>query len=145
MYVVRLNDDFTGPELPAVENKTWAKILVRQMREAVAPFRHGQQYFLITSACTGWKANRADCAVADNVLGPYRPLGNPCRGLEAEATFGAQSTFVLPAPGRPGAYIFMADRWNPSNLLDSRYIWLPLEFEPDGSPVVRWRERWSPL
>jgi hypothetical protein len=31
MYVVRLNAAFTGPELPAVENKTWARILVRQI------------------------------------------------------------------------------------------------------------------
>ena len=26
MYVVRLNDEFTGPEMPAVENKTWARM-----------------------------------------------------------------------------------------------------------------------
>ena len=27
MYVVQLNDQFTGPRVPAVENKTWARIL----------------------------------------------------------------------------------------------------------------------
>jgi hypothetical protein len=143
LYVVRLNAAFTGPELPAVENKTWAKILVRQLREGAAPFKHRGKYYLITSGCTGWKPNKADCAVADNILGPYRPLGNPCRGPDADRTFGAQSTFVLPAPGSPGLFIFMADRWVPSDLADSRYVWLPLEFESDGTPVVPWREHWS--
>ncbi len=143
MYVVRLNTDFTGLELPAVENKTWARILVRKMREAAAPFKHQGKYFLVTSACTGWKANKADCAVADNILGPYRSLGSPCRGPDADLTFGAQSTFVLPMPGSPGRFIFMADRWVPSNLSDSRYVWLPLEFDADGTPVVQWRDHWS--
>jgi hypothetical protein len=143
MYVVRLNMAFTGPELPAVENKTWARILVRQMREGAAPFKYRGKYYLITSACTGWKPNKADCAVADSIFGPYRALGNPCRGPDAERTFGAQSTCVLPTPNKPGSFIFMADRWVPSNLADSRYVWLPLEFDAAGTPVVQWRERWS--
>jgi hypothetical protein len=143
MYVVRLNAAFTSPELPAVENKTWAKILVRQMREGAAPFKYRGKYFLVTSACTGWKPNKADCAVADNILGPYRSLGNPCRGPDADRTFGAQSTCVLPALGSPGHFIFMADRWVPSNLADSRYVWLPLEFDAEGVPIVQWQDHWS--
>ncbi|HKI68452.1 MAG TPA: family 43 glycosylhydrolase, partial [Verrucomicrobiae bacterium] len=54
MYAVRLNADFTGPETPPVEGKTWARILVRRMREAPAPFKYRGRYYLITSACTGW-------------------------------------------------------------------------------------------
>ena len=143
MYVVRLNSAFTGPELPALENKTWARVLVRRMREAAAPFKHGGKYFLVTSACTGWKPNKADCAVADNILGPYRSLGNPCGGPDADRTFGAQSTSVLRIPGNPERFIFMADRWVPSSLADSRYVWLPLEFDAEGKPVVQWRDHWS--
>jgi hypothetical protein len=40
--------------------------------------------------------------------------------MEIAQTFGAQSTFVLPAPGRPGRFIFMADQWNPDDLSSSR-------------------------
>lgn len=50
-------------------------------------------------------------------------MGNPCLGgseMEIAQTFGAQSTFVLPAPGRPGRFIFMADQWNPEDLSSSR-------------------------
>jgi hypothetical protein len=143
MYAVRLNDEFTGPELPLVANKTWARILVRQMREGPALFKFNGRYYLVTSACTGWKPNAADCAVADNILGPYKSLGNPCVGPNAEITFGSQSTFVLPVPGAPGKLIFMADQWRPEDLSDSRYVWLPLEGQTNGAFTLPWRDRWT--
>ena len=96
------------------------------MREAPAPFKDKSHYYLITSACTGWKPNEADYAVADHILGPYHSKGNPGVGPEASTTFGAQSSFVLPVPGRPGTFIFAADQWDPCRLSDSRYLWLPL-------------------
>jgi hypothetical protein len=143
MYVVRLDDDFTGSETPAVQNKTWAKILVRRMREGPAPFKWNGKYFLITSACTGWAPNAADCAVADNILGPYIARGNPCTGSGAEKTFGTQSTFVLPLTDTPGKFIFMADEWRPENLPESRYAWLPLLMQTNGVFTLRWRENWN--
>jgi hypothetical protein len=143
MYVVRLNDEFTGPETPAVQNKTWARILVGRMREAPAPFKFRGRYYLITSGCTGWAPNAADYAVADNILGPWESKGNPCLGPKSEITFGTQSTFVLPAPGRPGCFIFMADLWKPRQLRDSRYVWLPLILKPDGSFSLEWCDQWD--
>lgn len=143
MYVVRLNAEFTGPEQPTVEGKTWARIFVRQMREAPAPFKHNGRYYLVTSACTGWKPNEAGYAVAENILGPWENKGNPCIGPEANLTFRSQSTFVLPAPGQPGNFIYLGDRWKPEDLSDSRYIWLPLTFKPDGRMVIEWKDRWD--
>ena len=143
MYVARLNGDFTGPETPAVENRTWARILVKEHREAPAPFKWRGRYYLITSACTGWAPNAASYSTADNILGPWKTFGNPCTGTNAAATFGAQSTFVLPAPGRPGGFIFMADRWNPWNLPDSRYVWLPFTMNPDNTFTIPWRDAWN--
>jgi hypothetical protein len=90
MYVARLDDDFTGPEMPAVENKTWAKILVRDHREGPAPFKWQGKYYLITSACTGWTPNAANYATADNILGPWKTFANPCTGTNAAKTFGGQ-------------------------------------------------------
>jgi hypothetical protein len=143
MYVVRLNAEFTGPEEPVVEGKTWARIFVKQMREAPAPFKHDGRYYVITSACTGWRPNEASYATATNILGPWETKGNPCTGPDAQNTFGSQSTFVLPAPGKPGRFIFMADRWKPDDLSDSRYVWLPLTFQPDGTMNIPWKERWK--
>lgn len=143
MYVVRLDDEFTGPETPALENKTWARIFVRQMREAPAPFKHKGQYYLITSGCTGWRPNEAAYAVAVNILGPWEVKGDPCAGPLAKTTFDSQSTFVLPVSGKSGNFIFMADRWNPRQLSDSRYVWLQFTMKSDGSFTIEWRERWD--
>ena len=143
VYIVRLNDEFTAPEKPMVENKTWARALVGKYREAPAPFKYKDRYYLITSGCTGWKPNAADYAVADNILGPWESKGNPCVGDEAEITFGSQSTCVLPVPGKAGCYIFMADRWTPRRLYDSRYIWLPLIINSDGEFTIKWLDSWD--
>ncbi len=141
MHVVRLNDEWTAPQQPMVEGQTWARILVNKMREAPAPFKHDGKYYLITSACTGWSPNAADLAVADSPLGPYKSLGNPCVGPRANTTFDTQSTYVLPVPGAPGHFIFLADRWKPEALADARYIWLPFKME-NGRTTITWRDSW---
>lgn len=143
MYIVRLNDAFTGPETPVVENKTWARALVRKMREGPAPFKCNGHYYLITSACTGWTPNAADYAIADNILGPYESKGNPCFGEDAERTYETQSTFVLPAPGRTNSFIFIADEWHPQNLSDSRLVWLPLTVTTNGTFTLPWHDHWD--
>lgn len=143
MYIVRLNPEFTGPEEPAVEGKTWARVFLKQMREAPAPFKHSGKYYVITSGCTGWKPNAAGYAVAKNILGPYENKGNPCVGEESELTFRSQSTSVFAVPGKPGQFVLMADRWKPEDLPDSRYIWLPFKVGEDDTFTIEWRDRWK--
>jgi hypothetical protein len=144
MYVARLNDEYTDVVRPALQGTTWARILAGRLREAPAPFKYGKKYYLITSGCTGWKPNAASYAVADNVLGPWLEYSNPMSGEKSETTFDSQSTYVLPAPGKPaGSFIFMADRWNDKNLADSRYVWLPFRIRTDGSFGIAWRDRWD--
>ena len=41
-----------------------------------------------------------------------------------------------------GAFIFMADRWNKSDLEDSRYVWLPLRVLGD-QVEIEWHDEWS--
>ncbi len=38
----------------------------------------------------------------------------------------------------PDKYIFMADIWRPKNLIDARYIWLPIQFDKKGAPFLKW-------
>ncbi|KAL6498207.1 hypothetical protein OROGR_028604 [Orobanche gracilis] len=135
------------------------RILVEQYREAPAVFKHEGIYYMITSGCSGWAPNRALVHVAESVMGPWVMMGNPCVGgndVYRGTTFFAQSTFVLPLPGFKSLFVFMADRWNPTDLKDSRYVWLPLtvggaadqpldyEFEfPLWSRVsIYWHRRW---
>ena len=135
---------FTDIETPPVEGKTWARILVKQSREAPAPFKYKGTYYLITSGTTGWDPNPASYAIATNILGPWTVKGNPCNGEGAETTFRSQSTYVLPARAKPGWFIYMGDRWLRNNLADSRYVWLPFQIDPDGGFTLRWRDEWDP-
>lgn len=137
MHVSELTADYLRPA------GKYARIFVGRSMEAPAVFKRGGKYYLIASGCTGWDPNAARSAVADSIWGPWKELGNPCRGDDAANTFHAQSTYVLPVQGKPDTFIFMADRWKQWDLQDSRYIWLPLEFDADGSPTVPWQSRWS--
>jgi hypothetical protein len=143
MYVVQLNEEFTRPAEPLVQGRTWARILADQYREAPAPFKFRNKYYLITSGCTGWNPNAADLSVANSLFGPWTSRGNPCVGPERHLTFRAQSTFVLPAPGKPpGCFIFMADRWEPKRLEQSTHVWLPFVLRND-TLLLEFRERWD--
>lgn len=144
MYVVQLNAEYTGPAMPIVQGRTWARLLVDQMREAPAPFKYRNKYYLFTSGCTGWNPNPAQYAVANSILGPWQARGNPCVGPERDTTFRSQSTFVLPAPGKPpGSFIFLADRWEPKQLEKSTYVWLPFVVLENDDIVLEFRERWD--
>lgn len=137
LHIAELDETFTK------HTGRYARVLIGEHREAPAIFKRGDTYHLITSGCTGWAPNAAQHATAESIFGPWTTTGNPCVGEGRDLTFGGQSTFVLPVAGRDDAYIFMADIWRPKNPIDSRYIWLPIEFE-DDRPVLRFHESWSP-
>ena len=122
MQVCLLSDDYLQA------TKTYSRILVNRRREAPAMFKNEGKYYLITSGCTGWSPNAASYSVAGQILGPYKEHDNPCKGADANATFQAQSTFVPPLKEK-NTYLFMADRWNKTDLEKSDYIWLPLKME----------------
>ncbi|XP_011013020.1 PREDICTED: uncharacterized protein LOC105117150 isoform X1 [Populus euphratica] len=105
------------------------RILIGQHREAPALFKYQGTYYMITSGCTGWAPNEALAHAAESIMGPWETMGNPCVGgnkMFRQTTFFAQGTYVFPLTGLPGSFIFIADRWNPADLRDSRYVWLPL-------------------
>ena len=135
MRICQLSDDFLSPTTNDV-------LIASDHREAPALFKYLGRYFLITSACTGWAPNAANYYTADHILGPWTRHPNPCRGQDADKTFDGQSTYVLPVPDKAGAFIFMADRWNPRDLRNSRYIWLPIQIHGDELTIT-WRDEWS--
>ena len=134
MQVCLLSDDYLAP------TSSYVRILQNQRREAPAMFKSAGRYFLITSLCSGWDPNPALYAVSDHVMGDWKTEGNPCVGKDADKTFYSQSSYVLPLSGKPGQFIFIADRWNKTNLEDSRYIWLPLKVE-NGRVEIKWVEK----
>ena len=136
MHVSLLTDDYLKP------TGTVNRIFIDKSREAPAMFKRNDKYYLITSGCTGWAPNPAMLAFADSIMGEWTELYNPCIGINADSTFFSQSTYVLPIKGQSDNFIFLSDRWNKTNLEDSRYVWLPLVFRND-SVAIEWKDEWS--
>lgn len=138
LHISRLSEDFTRPA------GEYVRIFPGRFHEAPAIMKKDGRYFLFSSDCTGWTPNTARLCVADSLFGPWEELGNPCLGPGASIAncFESQPTFILPVAGKPGAFIFMADRWRPRNAIDGRYVWLPILFR-HGVPVVEWHDAWD--
>lgn len=138
IQISQLTDDYLKPA------GHYIRILVGNFNEAPALFKHDGKYFLITSGTSSWTPNAARLATADSIMGTWTHLGNPCRGTaeQMNRTFESQSTFVLPVAGKKDAYIFMADRWQPKNAIDGRYIWLPIQWDKD-IPFLKWNDSWN--
>jgi len=142
LHISELSDDylsFTGK---------FVRVLVGASNEAPAICKHDGKYYMLSSGCSSWKPNAARSAVADSMMGVWKPLGNPCKGVNsynkigATKTYGAQSTYLLPVAGKKNAFIAMFDLWRPRNQTDSRYLWLPAYIK-DGKLVVEWQKEWD--
>ena len=143
-YIVKLNDEYTGisksSENP-VEGVDYIVTFVKYSREAPAMFKANGRYYMISSGCTGWDPNPASYAIADKVFGEWKTIGNPCVDDGASTTYNTQSTCVYQVA--EGEYIYMGDRWFSNNLRDSRYVWLPVEFDMDGYIYIRKYSNWD--
>ncbi len=140
LHLHELTDDylsFTG---------RWIRIGPGGHNEAPAIVKRHGKYLVLTSGCTGWDPNAARQLLADSIWGPWTQLKNPCIGDGpaggAAKTFGGQSTFILPVPGKPDGYIAMFDVWRPNELRTSGHIWLPIEFDGDRMRI-QWHDRWD--
>ncbi len=136
IQIAELSDDYLS------YTGKYIRIFPGGHNEAPAMVKKDGMYYLITSGCTGWAPNEARSAVAPSIWGSWKSLGNPCEGEGAELTFQSQSTYILPLTDKSDTCIFMADRWKPGNLNDSRYVWLPLTFE-NGRPIIKGSENWQ--
>jgi len=125
----------------------YARLLRGRWQEAPILFKRDGVYYMMNSGCTGWSPNPAHGLRAENIRGPWREFGNPCRGEDPvsgtgpETTFGCQGACAFSAGGRQ--YV-MLDRWNMADFIDSRYVWLPVAFHDDGTFSVTWAAECRP-
>lgn len=136
-HINLLTDDYLDVE--GTYNRTW----IYQWREVPTIFKHKGKYYSITSLCTGFSPNAALWAVADHIMGEWKIMDNPCKGIGFESSFRTQVAYIQPVAGKPNTFIYMADRWTPTTLSDSRYVWLPIEMKDDGKVEVKWYEKWN--
>jgi beta-xylosidase len=136
LHIAELSDDYLG------YTGKYARAFSGRFMEAPTLFKKNGKYYMINSGCTGWLPNEARSAWAPSIWGPWDELGNPSIGKESEITFNSQGTFVLPVQGKKDAFIFVADRWNPANPIDGRYVWLPIQFE-GKKPLLKWKDEWD--
>ncbi|MDR6884773.1 discoidin domain-containing protein [Bacillus sp. 3255] len=151
--IMMLNDDYTGPATDANGNSVEGVQYVRAFswnREAPTMFKQDGVYYMITSGLTGWDPNQAEYHVSTNgVFGPWEHKGDPFVDDWKHTTHDSQSTYVLPyRDGNgdvvPNKFIFMADRWYPNDLKDSRYVWLPFEVNTANRTIAaRWNKEWN--
>lgn len=137
LQIAELSEDYT------YHTGRFVRVAPAGQNEAPAIFKRNGRYWMITSGCTGWAPNEARMFTATNIMGPWEKLPSPCVGPDAKITFGGQSTYIQKVEGKNDAFIFMADIWRPKHPSDARYIWLPITFKDDGTPVVEWRDEWS--
>lgn len=135
LHIALLSDDYMS------YTGEYMRVFVHRYMEAPVVFKKNEKYYIIASGCTGWAPNAARSAIAASIWGPWEEIGNPCRGELSEITFGGQGTFAFKIENT-NQYVFMADKWNPNNAIDGRYIWLPIEFE-DEKPILRWQDKWK--
>ena len=144
-YIVKLNNDYTNISRSdsgsPIEGIDYIVTFVQNSREAPALFKYNNKYYMITSGCTGWSPNPAQYAISDKVLGEWKIVGNPCTDDGSSTTYDTQSTCVYKVD--EGKYIYMGDRWFSNNLRDSRYVWLPIEFDIDGFIYIRKYSNWD--
>lgn len=146
MFISRLNDEYTNLNVDpenSVKGKDFVRLFPGAQREAPALFKYNNKYYMITSGATGWDPNAARYWVADNILGEWTDMGDPCIDDTDKKTFYTQSTNVIPVDADAGKFIYMGDRWKSSDLGDSRYVWLPLEFDSNGKLLIKSYTDWT--
>ncbi|KAF8061007.1 galactan 1,3-beta-galactosidase [Lyophyllum atratum] len=95
-------------------------------------------YYLFASHTSGWAPNPNKFFSASSLAGPWSAQADI--GPAATRTYFSQNAFDLPINSNFG--IYMGDRWRPSLLGSSRYMWFPLSWS-SGKPQLVQADVWS--
>ncbi len=140
MNLALLSADYLSTENSPV---TETKILMGLRYEAPAIIKAGDTYFGVFSGCTGWDPNPGHSATATEIMGYWEPGRNFAIDNGAATTYRSQSTYIFKVADKEGAYVYMGDRWNSSDVGGkSEYVWLPLSLR-SGAPTVKWHDSWD--
>ncbi|KAH8107144.1 glycosyl hydrolase [Cristinia sonorae] len=105
--------------------------------ESPGMIKHNGKYFLVASHTSGWAPNPNKFFTASSISGPWSSQADIAP--QAVRTYFSQNAFDLPLGSNA---IYMGDRWRPSLLGSSTYMWYPLDFS-SGSPTLVHADVWS--
>ncbi|QOI56585.1 glycoside hydrolase family 43 protein [Rouxiella badensis] len=136
LQVAELNSDYTST------TGNYSRVLIGEKNEAPTVFKKNGKYYLITSGLSGYNANAARSATADNIMGPWQDLGNPVYSQNSDdvsTTFHSQPSYIFKDP-KSGNLLMLADKWDTTeggykNLWKSTYSWQNIKFI-DGKPKL---------
>ncbi|QBE95490.1 hypothetical protein PMF13cell1_01011 [Blautia producta] len=111
VYCADLNEEYTAAQGTYSEHFPHEAPPIS--REAPAHFVRNGKHYLITSGTTGYFSNPSEAAVADELHGPYKVLGNPHPSDTSKTSFNSQISSVFKHPYKDDLYIAIADRWRP--------------------------------
>lgn len=115
--------------------------LLTPNHEAPAMFKLNGRYYLFGSLLTGWSTNNNQYTTATSLSGPWSSWS--VFAPPGSNTLNSQTTFILPISGSSGTtFMYMGDRWVPSNLGTSLYIWLPLQVN-GANVTMSWHTNWT--
>jgi hypothetical protein len=135
MFVYPLTSDYLNVQ----QGSTGTNIFPGQGREAPAIVKINGTYYAITSGSTGWAPNQGGYSTASSITGPWSPQKN----IGDNTTYHSQSTYIITVTGSgTTTYIYAGDRWNPSNLSMSQYVWAPLTVN-GTSMSMNYSDQWS--
>ncbi|WP_333735890.1 RICIN domain-containing protein [Streptomyces sp. IBSBF 2806] len=93
--------------------------------ESPAMLKINGMYYVFGSHLTGWSLNDNIYATATSLNGPWSAFRN--FAAPGTHTYGSQTANVITVQGASGTtYLYAGDRWDTSNLGESKLIWLPL-------------------
>ena len=112
LRVVKLDRSFT--DIQGEEAVIFYNVDPPLTREAPAHFMRNGKHYLITSGMTGYVPNPLQVAIADNWMGPFKVLVDPCIDDDSSAGFNSQPSYVFRVND---TYVLMADRWVPDYIV----------------------------
>ncbi len=117
-YIAKLSADYLNVEKEVA--------FIHLPLEGGAIVHYKGLYYAVGSALTGWSPNPNKVATATSLSGPWSEFVD--MAPPATNTYSSQSTMFIKVAGtKDTTVIFMGDRWNPKQLSDSRYIWMPVQ------------------
>lgn len=119
LAVYRLTADYLNVE------ERIATLYPGERREAPAVVKKDGIYYLLTSGQSGWAPNQGRYSTATSMAGPW--TSSPLPTFGDNWSFYTQPAFIMTVPGtQTTTYMYVGDRWHPTRLGASEYVWLPL-------------------